>query len=77
MCKVSSACGDYVRFQLPKSSVTTNYQFYLGNAKGFDLPNDDKYTAADHGMFTFTVRMFRLWRRGMISKKKQSPPAAR
>ena len=50
----SSACGDYVRFQLPKSSVITNYQFYLGNAKGFDLPNDDKYTAANHGMFTFT-----------------------
>ena len=50
----SSACGDYVRFQLPKSSVTTNYQFYLGNAKGFDLSNEDKYTAANHDMFTFT-----------------------
>lgn len=60
----SSACGDYVRFQLPKSSVTTNYQFYLGNAKGFDLPNDDKYTAADHGMFTFTgkdVQVVEAW----------------
>lgn len=60
----SSACGDYVRFQLPKSSVTTNYQFYLGNAKGFDLPNDDKYTAANHGMFTFTgkdVQVVEAW----------------
>ena len=60
----SSGCGDYVRFQLPKSSVTTNYQFYLGNAKGFDLPNDDKYTAADHGMFTFTgkdVQVVEAW----------------
>ena len=60
----SSVCGDYVRFQLPKSSVTTNYQFYLGNAKGFDLPNDDKYTAADHGMFTFTgkdVQVVEAW----------------
>lgn len=60
----SSACGDYVRFQLPKSSVTTNYQFYLGNAKGFDLSNDDKYTAADHGMFTFTgkdVQVVEAW----------------
>ena len=60
----SSACGDYVRFQLPKSSVTTNYQFYLGNAKGFNLPNDDKYTAADHGMFTFTgkdVQVVEAW----------------
>ena len=60
----SSACGDYVRFQLPKSSVITNYQFYLGNAKGFDLPNDDKYTAANHGMFTFTgkdVQVVEAW----------------
>ena len=60
----SSACGDYVRFQLPKSSVTTNYQFYLGNAKGFDLPNDDKYTAANHDMFTFTgkdVQVVEAW----------------
>lgn len=60
----SSACGDYVRFQLPKSSVITNYQFYLGNAKGFDLPNDDKYTAANHGMFTFTgkdVQIVEAW----------------
>lgn len=60
----SSACGDYVRFQLPMSSVITNYQFYLGNAKGFDLPNDDKYTAANHGMFTFTgkdVQVVEAW----------------
>ena len=60
----SSACGDYVRFQLPKSSVITNYQFYLGNAKGFDLPNEDKYTAASHGMFTFTgkdVQVVEAW----------------
>lgn len=60
----SSACGDYVRFQLPKSSVITNYQFYLGNAKGLDLPNDDKYTAANHGMFTFTgkdVQVVEAW----------------
>ncbi len=60
----SSACGDYVRFQLPKSSVITNYQFYLGNAKGFDLPNDDKYTAANHDMFTFTgkdVQVVEAW----------------
>ena len=60
----SSACGDYVRFQLPKSSVITNYQFYLGNAKGFDLPNDDKYIAANHGMFTFTgkdVQVVEAW----------------
>lgn len=60
----SSACGDYVRFQLPKSSVTTNYQFYLGNAKGFDLSNEDKYTAANHDMFTFTgkdVQVVEAW----------------
>lgn len=60
----SSACGDYVRFQLPKSSVTTNYQFYLGNAKGLNLPNEDKYTAANHGMFTFTgkdVQVVEAW----------------
>lgn len=60
----SSACGDYVRFQLPKSSVITNYQFYLGNAKGFDLSNEDKYTAANHGMFTFTgkdVQVVEAW----------------
>lgn len=60
----SSACGDYVRFQLPKSSVTTNYQFYLGNAKGFDLSNEDKYTAANHDMFTFTgkdVQVVETW----------------
>ena len=60
----SSACGDYVRFQLPKSSVTTNYQFYLGNAKGFDLSNEDKHTAANHDMFTFTgkdVQVVEAW----------------
>lgn len=60
----SSACGDYVRFQLPKSSVTTNYHFYLGNAKGFDLSNEDKYTAANHDMFTFTgkdVQVVEAW----------------
>ena len=60
----SSACGDYVRFQLPKSSVTTNYQFYLGNAKGFDLSNEDKYTAANYDMFTFTgkdVQVVEAW----------------
>lgn len=60
----SSACGDYVRFQLPKSSVTTNYQFYLGNAKGFDLSNEGKYTAANHDMFTFTgkdVQVVEAW----------------
>ena len=60
----SSVCGDYVRFQLPKSSVTTNYQFYLGNAKGFDLSNEDKYTAANHDMFTFTgkdVQVVEAW----------------
>lgn len=60
----SSACGDYVRFQLPKSSVTTNYQFYLGNAKEFDLSNEDKYTAANHDMFTFTgkdVQVVEAW----------------
>lgn len=60
----SSACGDYVRFQLPKSSVTTNYQFYLGNAKGFDLSNEDKYTAVNHDMFTFTgkdVQVVEAW----------------
>ena len=60
----SSVCGDYVRFQLPKSSVTTNYQFYLGNAKGLNLPNEDKYTAANHGMFTFTgkdVQVVEAW----------------
>lgn len=60
----SSACGDYVRFQLPKSSVTTNYQFYLGNAKGFDLSNEDKYTAANQDMFTFTgkdVQVVEAW----------------
>lgn len=60
----SSACGDYVRFQLPKSSVTTNYQFYLGNAKGFNLSNEDKYTAANYDMFTFTgkdVQVVEAW----------------
>lgn len=41
----SSACGDYVRFQLPKSSVATGYEFYLGNAQGWNLTANNIYQA--------------------------------
>ncbi|NMM96866.1 hypothetical protein G1C98_1602 [Bifidobacterium sp. DSM 109960] len=50
----SSACGDYVRFQLPKSSVVANYEFYLGNAQGWNLTSDNIYQATNKTNFKFT-----------------------
>lgn len=50
----SSACGDYVRFQLPKSSVVANYEFYLGNAQGWNLTSDNIYQATNNTNFKFT-----------------------
>lgn len=50
----SSVCGDYVRFQLPKSSVATNYEFYLGNAQGLNLTATNIYQAANKTNFRFT-----------------------
>lgn len=50
----SSVCGDYVRFQLPKSSVATNYEFYLGNAQGLNLTATNIYQAANKSNFRFT-----------------------
>ena len=50
----SSVCGDYVRFQLPKSSVATNNQFYLGNAQGWNLTATNIYQAANKSNFRFT-----------------------
>lgn len=50
----SSACGDYVRFQLPKSSVATGYEFYLGNAQGWNLTANNIYQAVNKSNFRFT-----------------------
>lgn len=50
----SSACGDYVRFQLPKSSVATDYEFYLGNAQGWNLTANNIYQAVNKSNFRFT-----------------------
>ena len=50
----SSACGDYVRFQLPKSSVATDHEFYLGNAQGWNLTANNIYQAANKTNFRFT-----------------------
>lgn len=50
----SSACGDYVRFQLPKSSVATDYEFYLGNAQGWNLTANNIYQAVKRSNFKFT-----------------------
>lgn len=50
----SSACGDYVRFQLPKSSVATNREFYLGNAQGWNLTANNIYQAVNKSNFRFT-----------------------
>lgn len=50
----SSVCGDYVRFQLPKSSVTANYEFYLGKRQGLDLKSSEIFQATNGSNFTFT-----------------------
>ena len=50
----SSACGDYVRFQLPKSSVATGHEFYLGNAQGWNLTANNIYQAVNKSNFRFT-----------------------
>ena len=50
----SSVCGDYVRFQLPKSSVATGYEFYLGNAQGLNLTANNIYQAMNKSNFRFT-----------------------
>lgn len=50
----SSTCGDYVRFQLPKSSVATDYEFYLGNAQGWNLTANNIYQAVNKSNFRFT-----------------------
>ncbi len=50
----SSACGDYVRFQLPKSSVATDHEFYLGNAQGWNLTANNIYQAVNKSNFRFT-----------------------
>ena len=50
----SSACGDYVRFQLSKSSVATGYEFYLGNAQGWNLTANNIYQAVNKSNFRFT-----------------------
>lgn len=50
----SSACGDYVRFQLSKSSVAANYEFYLGNAQGWSLTANNIYQATNKSNFKFT-----------------------
>ena len=50
----SSACGDYVRFQLPKSSVATDREFYLGNAQGWNLTANNIYQAVNKSNFRFT-----------------------
>lgn len=50
----SSACGDYVRFQLPKSSVAANNEFYLGNAQGWNLTGNNMYQATNKSNFKFT-----------------------
>lgn len=50
----SSVCGDYVRFQLPKSSVATDYEFYLGNAQGWNLTVNNIYQAVNRSNFKFT-----------------------
>ncbi|KFI99381.1 FimB fimbrial subunit-like protein [Bifidobacterium porcinum] len=50
----SSVCGDYVRFQLPKSSVAKGYEFYLGNAQGLNLTATNIYQAENKSNFKFT-----------------------
>lgn len=50
----SGACGDYVRFQLPKSSVAANNEFYLGNAQGWNLTANNIYQATNKSNFRFT-----------------------
>ena len=50
----SSVCGDYVRFQLPKSSVTANNEFYLGERQGLALKSSEIFQATNGLNFTFT-----------------------
>ena len=50
----SSACGDYVRFQLPKSSVATNNEFYLGKRQGLNLQSSEIFQATNNSNFKFT-----------------------
>lgn len=73
----SSACGDYVRFQLPKSSVATGYEFYLGNAQGWNLTANNIYQAVNKSNFRFTGNSVQVVEHITTIRVRLSLPAAR